>query len=609
MKEHLLRLRIDASGLPSQELLLSEEPHGSDEESIGAVRHRAVADRPCRFSLSLADLPEAAVTVSVNGSAVRTVNTASEGRLWLTPSDQSLPFSEICGFAEVSVTIAPKTGGIRVLYAEPLMVLFPEGPNTKNILAMAGEVIAGWGREFSRRVEAGRGSAVVPDEKTFDRLSAHMQLLSDILLYYRSQSAFFSSNPAFVLKESQRVASIEHLSAFGEETARYIVSHPEELTLSAGTSGVRVRGNTYIPRHTLVRSTERSTDTPENRAVTGFIFSAAERLRREIARIDALLSEFPESTAAEGYVAPGLAILSEAHRRLTETKTALARYEKAFRELARRYAAVLGTALSVLHSLPPPTRVFRTAPSYRMLYDLMRRWFGSEEFDVDTESALIRTIERTSLYEYFCLFRLIDAVRSAGFADVGPQRHVYSTPGALYRQPEHENTFRFRRGDAALTLYFQPVIYGRRTVGENGIGLKRRSSWAVAESQREAGVVLRQSLNPIYTPDYLIRIESQGTVRYALLDAKFSRRQTVLRYQAPLLAYRYLLSVGTVRPQDRHLGLWLLCGSSEEEAEAHEVLFDLDEDANAPDMHFVRLHSGSDAENLKDLILRISAMR
>lgn len=600
-------LRVASEGTDAPiELRLSMEPPARDAEAAGSVHRPVCADRRAVFSLPADGLDDVAVTLAVNGVTVPTDNRIENDRLVLRPYDGCC-FADICGIAVVSLRFARReTAESYRIYAEPVLICVPEGPEADNILRMADEVVSRWGEIFTESTSAPAGVLPGTGKGFADRLKNHLKQLSDIVLLYESHLGYFAVSGRTVLKDAHRIEGFERLTDFTDETAQYIATHPEELMPHRGKAGVFVGSGVYMPRRTLVRTAEASFDTPENRAVGSFPLTVGEAVRTECRRIEAVLEGLADSADMPGYVAPGLAVVTEAGRRLRETLDSLKRIERRLRAISLKAAGIFAVSAAVMRRPPQPTPVFVSVPAYRTVWNAMRAWFGRTDPVYEAEAAMVLSVERSSLYEYFVLFRLIDALRAQGFELQSSRRHLWTNAGSLYTQTEHENTFVFARGETALTLWFQPVIAGHRYTGENGLEMKRRSSWSMKEDEF-SGVVAEQAVNAYWTPDYVMKIEEKGRTRYALLDAKLSSVWSVMRNQVPYLAYRYLTCTGCMNPEDRHLGLWLICGHPNPKDRQVGALFDLaDGMPFAPGIQFVRA-AATDGERLNEAVTGILA--
>ena len=115
-----------------------------------------------------------------------------------------------------------------------------------------------------------------------------------------------------------------------------------------------------------------------------------------------------------------------------------------------------------------------------------------------------------------------------------------------------------------LTIYYEPAIQGASHKGENNIGLYRNNSVSIRST--------RTTARP-YLPDYVIKVQSDDSEIYFILDAKFSRKNTVRTRYFPELAYKYLFSVSTINMQGQNGGLIVLNGKASADSEESDDIF------------------------------------
>lgn len=591
-----LKLRLETDGFPAQDLALSPEAPQTDEEALGRIRRRAWADRAVRFSLPAEGLENNAITLRLNGTTVQTSAIRLDGhenRLVMEPIEPRV-FEDTCGVGRLSVVLIRRGTGERTeLFAEPLLVRFPEGPVTENILAMANEVVGRWGEIFTRETAGGKAGLPGDGLPADEELKGRLAFLAELGFLFESQLAALTTRGKRVVGTERRLEPFERVRKMDVRTFRYICTHPEELAESTKGAGFQIERGFYLPRRVPVEHEICSFDTPENRMAAGLAEAVLKALTNERQRLTEVAAQLPdEEEAADGYRAPGLAVVLEAKARLVQAAEKLAPHERHFRSIAERLRTAFGFRAQALTRVPLPSAAATTDPAYRVLFTAARRWFGRTDPAFEAEAALIFAMERSALYEYFVFFRLLDALRELGFTVTGAERFRWTGAGERFTQTEHENTVRLVRGTTKITLYMQPVIAGQRYTGENGLFLKRSTSKSMRFDE-SGSLVLEERSTAFFTPDFVMKTEFEGSegAVYALLDAKLSSARSVMRHQMPFLAWKYLIGVRTVRPEDRLQGLWLLCGHPNvRDAEAGSRLFDLaDGLCEAPDIHLFTL--------------------
>jgi hypothetical protein len=169
------------------------------------------------------------------------------------------------------------------------------------------------------------------------------------------------------------------------------------------------------------------------------------------------------------------------------------------------------------------------------------------------------------LYEYYVLLKILNGILAASDKCTlfGHKRHKYvMPPKSLYRNTTFDNTFYFEYFGKKITVYYQPVVYGqdysKKEDKSNGIGVYRCTTFKFSSSLNEDEDSIGQHL--YYTPDYIIKTETDSGNRYMILDAKYSDPNMVRRQYFSALVFKYLFSIGVVEPNDSITGLYVLCG-------------------------------------------------
>ena len=149
----------------------------------------------------------------------------------------------------------------------------------------------------------------------------------------------------------------------------------------------------------------------------------------------------------------------------------------------------------------------------------------SIDFTLARESLALHVLRLDKLYEYYALFRLLEALRQYGYdvdasSDKPIKRATYELTALLYENEQTVNTlYQLANGNTQLRLYYQPVIYGSEKE-EHGITFHRKSP--------------RSEFNPMvedsyYTPDYMIMLNGDDPERTFMLDAKYSEIDTLTK--------------------------------------------------------------------------------
>ena len=277
------------------------------------------------------------------------------------------------------------------------------------------------------------------------------------------------------------------------------------------------------------------TDVYENQVIAGYLESIAARLS-DVERF--CLGQL-QALESEGFVAQVPARLRQHLRHQAQggpqalrqaagrVRRLAARRRRPVRLLAQappRDAHRPGNAhrdarLPVLPALPPGLpagrRLARAGPARprreRFLYGL-------------------RTIDR--LYEFYCLFRLVETLRESGWESAGQERRPAAHPrGDWDARPDDVYAFSNRAGER-VTLFYEPQI--ERTPGD-ALGLVR---------SMEGG--------PGFLPDFVLKFEPEEEAEspsYLILDAKYVSPYLALNFEGSRselskITMKYLHGIG-----------------------------------------------------------------
>ena len=162
-----------------------------------------------------------------------------------------------------------------------------------------------------------------------------------------------------------------------------------------------------------------------------------------------------------------------------------------------------------------------------------------------------------NLPEGYLLAKMIAYFQSRGYVLESTRKCAYPIRrNWKYKNTNCVNTLFFKSERHQLTLYYQPVIYDTDESGINGIGLIRNNSIPALTGD---GYDNRPG-GHYYSPDYLIKMEDDSSVRYLILDAKFSDLACVRLHHVRDLAFKYLFSISPIRPIDAMAGLCIIYG-------------------------------------------------
>ena len=204
--------------------------------------------------------------------------------------------------------------------------------------------------------------------------------------------------------------------------------------------------------------------------------------------------------------------------------------------------------MGVLNAKIPVARFLAGVPSltpwvkanfhYRILFERIIRWYQMGAPDWSDEERLVGVRSIDELYEYFCLYKLIDGLEKSGFQrkdspDEKNHRIVYQDNIPMRR-------YEFEKGKTRLTLYYEKEIWSPKHKAFEKSSFFNVEGW-IWDSCRRKGA------NAKRVPDYIFEIstdqqgdrDSANSV-LAVFDAKYSPADTVFFEKLPVLVMRYV---------------------------------------------------------------------
>ena len=284
------------------------------------------------------------------------------------------------------------------------------------------------------------------------------------------------------------------------------------------------------------------TDVYENQVIAGYLEGIAARL----SDIETFCLGQLQALESEGFIAqvpPGYGSIFDIKRKVGRRRFGklLAECYALQREAAdqaafwRKHLPVTRT----VREMPTVTPGFLASPHYHQAFRRVVDWHGLGRLNLSGERFLygLRTIDR--LYEFYCLFRLVETLRESGWEPAGQQRRppaAHARPGLDWdARPDDIYVFSNRAGER-ITLFYEPQI--ERTL--NGA----------------LGLVRTMVGGPGFLPDFVLKFEPSGSEpsgpgspSYLILDAKYVSPYLALNFEGSRselskITMKYLHGVG-----------------------------------------------------------------
>lgn len=435
-------------------------------------------------------------------------------------------------------------------------------------------------------------------------IDTKLSMLNDIYDIYIKGYNILKNSAQTKLENVTKVGDFNELQSVGSNTIDYIVNHPEELEPVDYNSGIALNKQHYQPRKTLVQSVTYSFDIYENQVVVGFLKTVV----RELKEIKDLVEKHKKRNITpykrDGYVDSSFYIYTRNIKMLNNYLERIDESVVRFQKLFFEYKRILNVTDYKVISQPKYTNVFREIMPYNIIFETISKWFNCGNYDLAKSDLLLSFVSISKIYEYFCLLKINRSLKDSGYCMVKSYPFKY-LESKYYHNTIYNNTFEFLKNDISVTVYYQPIIYGKVASRDrvNGIGVFRTTSVSIKEP---AILAIIDDNEPqrgnCYVPDYLIKISKNHETDYYILDAKHSSVNNIERYQLPYLIFKYLFSICTF-PQGKNIkGLCILCGKAK--SNSSKNLYDIANELSislSPQATICQV-TGNDVDNNDELL-------
>ena len=611
MSELILRLLPDI-GDPQDLVLLEHQVENSILDTAKLSASFVFCDHKYQAQLINASEPIENLRVFVNGEPVRINYSSSSGHItFFDDSFGARIFQECYGFVQITILYDDASGNQFLRDTEYIQVMVRKGRQndsvrriTEYVYAQNAELL--YGKSLPRETAGLKDNA----KKT---LESRILLLERIAVVYEENYRYFKTNCRFKTVSHERVDHFEKLQYVSRNTLQYIAQHPEELQPVHHSTGIKVGKNFYQPNKTLVTDNVKSVDIYENQVVLGFLMY----LNAEIVRIEqeliSITSSVPQQIfETDDYVTSSYFIYANTIASLKILLSDVKKLRQKYEYLYTSYSAVLPIKATPITSLPRFTHLFKSIQQYHQIYQCAISWFSMGAFSLSEENFMLSFIKMSALYEVYVLAKIIAFFKSAGFELADTNRLMYPVSAtSRFRNAHCNNVYVFKKDISTVTVYYQPVVFSTDMSSFSGIGLYRNTAISFPDS--DAGSVIQrrtQSNNPMYTPDFLLKYESEDSVgaRYLIADAKFSTVKTVRTHQVAKLAYKYLFSISPISASDTIIGLCVFNGQSDVDADKAYNIYDFEMASSiSPKAEIITLTENStDNQALHEVLLHNS---
>ena len=435
-------------------------------------------------------------------------------------------------------------------------------------------------------------------------IDSKLSLLSEIYDTYVRMLNSLKNSAQTKYISINKIGDFNELQNVTPNTLNYIVNHPEELQPVNYNSGISINKQYYQPQKTLVKTVGYSHDIYENQVVVGFLKTVIRELEEIKITIENHKKRNTTPYRKDGYIDSAYFIYTRNTKLLNDYLSSIDKSLADIKKLYMEYKKILNVSDLDVISIPRFTNIFRRIMPYNLIFKEIVKWFNCGNYDMSKSDLLLSFVSVSKIYEYFCLLKINCALKKCGYDYVSGFPHKY-TESRYYHNTIYNNTFEFKKDLIDVTVYFQPVIYGKNVKREktNGIGLFRNTTISIQEPHALAILDERDAQHGnYYTPDYLIKISTDEITNYYILDAKHSHPNNIKRYQLPYLVFKYLFSISALLKGTRVAGMCILCGKTSENSteSIYDIAYDLNESIT-PDALICNV-TGCDVDNDNQII-------
>ena len=408
----------------------------------------------------------------------------------------------------------------------------------------------------------------------------------EIVALYSKYAGYFRVRPEFTVQKRTVPAPYHRVKLLSRDSMMWSMRTGNMRKIPSQSSGIMINGNCYLPVETLTETTVKDYQIYENQVIIGFLDTVVRQLNEEAwIRKKGCLggSDFTGFDILRMILYPEDAPQQDS---LPQIQSIRRQYQKSLRIEERKIPRLL--------SPPVQTKRFQEIQPYHEIYQKIYEWFRKESSWNLGTGAIFKGHLADKLYEYYCWQELLQLFSQKGY---GKEKASVRTNYSGNRpKPPFSNIVFLKNGQTHITLYYDPwiPICKNDAQPQHGISLVRTDLSSLLKNSRG------------YSPDFLIKVEKDRRVCYAVLDAKFRDMKHLFAAgkpaDAPICAMeealqKYYIKLSDRERLDRPIKMvWLLQGRSDSEGTNSQVIEKGDREATLayyPESFFKNLSWGA----------------
>ena len=264
--------------------------------------------------------------------------------------------------------------------------------------------------------------------RAYQSLSSYVALLEQVHHCYRDNYNYFRTLARHMLVKADIVTSFDRVRMLTHQSQMWLTQNLQVLTeVLPEQAAVNYLGKNYLPLQLQSTTNVKSFDTYENRVVVGFlqlVLHNAEKIAQDykdflhehLKSIKTLRSKL--SAKGDTYEAPIITLKFLQYQKCEQELTHLYELLTALNSIYRSYTQLFKLKDVLLRNLPRKAKAFQEIKPYAQVFHTINRWFHYGEFSLQKDMLFLQGKTLDKLFEYYCLYRILDMLLKAGFAPI-----------------------------------------------------------------------------------------------------------------------------------------------------------------------------------------------
>ena len=264
--------------------------------------------------------------------------------------------------------------------------------------------------------------------RSYKSLSSYVELVAQVLSCYQSHYHYFRTMAKHMLVKADIVTSFDKVRMLTHKSQMWLTQNLHVLAqVVPEQAALTYLGQSYLPMQLQSTTNVKSFDTYENRVVVGFLQMVVHNVSKTAQEYKNFLDDNEHSLQAlraklkeqgTNYEAPIITVKSLQYQKCQQELEQLKQHLTELSELYRHYAQLFKFKHVLLHQLPRQAKAFQELKPYAQIFHTIHRWFRYGEFSLQKDKLFLQSKTLDKLFEYYCLYRLLDMLLTAGFTPI-----------------------------------------------------------------------------------------------------------------------------------------------------------------------------------------------